>query len=214
MKNSSTPLLILAFTGCIAAVGWSLVPAASAQTATPTPSAWSTPSDRTARGFFQSSDGNKGTYVETYVFSNGTTTDTVVYTLNDSTETSTEMLTATTNTDGTKTIVFSDTGFGATVAFTSTTTYTASKGGSAVGTGTFTAVDGTTGVLAAVVARNRQTSITSTDFTSALGVISREVRLEEKGGGGDVVKTLEVDATGTLTTATITRLGGMRHPHP
>ena len=92
--------------------------------------------------------------------------------------------------------------------------YSASMHGSAVGTGAYTAADGTTGVLAAVTARNRLTSITSMDFTSAAGVVTRQVRLEEKGEGSDAVKMFVVDASGTLTATTSTRFGGMHHQHP
>ncbi len=209
------PLFTLALTGCLAA-SLSTAPTASAQTATPTPTvtATPTPTDRTANGQFHDSNGNQGTYVETFTVADDVATDTIVYTLSGSTGTRTETLTTTTNTDGTKTVVFSDLGFGATVAFTSTTTYTVGKGGSAVGSGTFTAADGTTGVLAAVVAHNGQTSITSTDFTSTAGVLTREVRLEEKANGSDTEKVLEVDGSGTLTTVTTTRFGGMHHQHP
>lgn len=110
--------------------------------------------------------------------------------------------------------MFNELGFGATAAFTSTTSFTSVKGGSAVGTGVFTATNGTSEVLATVVARNGQTSIISTDFTSTAGVLTRQVRLEEKGDGDDVVETFDVDATGTLTESIITLFGGMHHQHP
>ena len=178
--------------------------------ATPTP----TPTNHTVNGQFRSSDGSSGTFVETFTVADAVTTDTIVYALTDGTTTSTETLTTTANADGTKTVVYSDLAFGASTAFTSTTTYTAAQGGSAVGTGTFTAADGTTGVLAAVSARNGHNSIVSTDFTSVTGVLTREVRLEEMANPGDVVKLLEVDAAGVLTTTTVTRFGGMHHQHP
>lgn len=205
MKIHSTPFLALAFTGCLLTAGLSSASPASAAT--------STSKDRTISGTFTSSDGNKGTYVETYTVVGAVATDTIVYTSTTLSETSTETLTTTTNTDGTKTVVFSKLGFGATVAFTSTITYITSTGGNAVGTGTFVAVDGTVGTVTAVLAKNGQTSITSIDFTSALGVLTREVRLEENSNGCDTDKILDVDASGVLTVTTIARLGGMHHHH-
>ena len=89
--------------------------------------------------------------------------------------------TTTTNPDGTTTVVFSDLDFGATVAFTSTTTYSAPVNGSAIGTGTFTAVDGTTGNLTSVTTRTGQADANSINFTSAAGALTRQLRLEERG---------------------------------
>ncbi len=205
MKIHSTPLLTLAFAGCLVATGLS--------STTPTSTATSPSKDRTVSGTFTFSDGNKGTYVETYTVVGVVATDTTVYTSTTLSETSTETLTTTTNTDGTKIVVFSDLGFGATVAFTSTITYAASTDGNAVGTGTFVSVDGTVGTLTAVLAKDGQTSITSINFTSALGVLTREVRLEDNGNGCDTDKILDVDAAGVLTVTTIARLGGMHHHH-
>ncbi len=206
MKIHSTPFLALAFASCLVAAGVSSAPSASAASST-------TSKDRTVTGTFTSSDGNKGTYVETYTIVGTVATDTIVYTSTTLSETSTETLTTTTNTDGTKVVVFSDLGFGATVAFTSTITYGIGTSGNAVGTGTFVAVDGTTGTLTAILAKNGQTSITSIAFTSALGVLTREVRLEENGNGCDTDTILDVDAAGVLTVTTIARLGGMHHHH-
>ena len=219
MKIPIKPILPFTFAGCLATASLFAVTGSHAQTATPTatasPSGTPTPTDHTAKGQFRDSSGNSGTFVETFTVADDVTTDTVVYTLSsDSTQTSTETLTTTTNTDGTKTVVYSDLGFGATAAFTSTTTYAASTKGVAAGTGTFTAADGTTGTLIALSIHNGPTSITNTDFTSAAGAVTREVRLEEKGGGGDSVKTVDVDAAGTVTVTTVTRFGGMHHQHP
>lgn len=205
MKIHRVPFLALALAGCLAAVGWSAVPDASAET--------TTTADHTASGKYKSSTGDEGTYVETYTVVGTVATDTIVYTSTTLSETSTDTLTTTTNTDGTKTVVYADLGFGATVATTLTISFTASTSGSAVGSGTFVSADGTTGTLAAVAAKNGDTSIISIDFTSTLGALTREVRLEEKCNGGDVDKILDVDASGALTVTTITRFGGMHHHH-
>ena len=214
MKRLLFPILYFVSANCITAAESADTPGAQAQMATPVASATLAASDKLAHGQFRFSDGSNGTFVETYVVTDSIATDSIIYTLADSTESSTETMTTTTNSDGTKTVDYSDLGFGATVAFKSTITYIVSKGGSAVGTGIFSTPNGTTGVLAAVVARNGQTSITSTDFTSSAGALTRQVRLVEKGGGSDAVKTLDVDAAGTLTTTTLTRFGGMHHQHP
>lgn len=210
MKILPHVLIILAIGTCFA-IPPSIVATASDET--PTAAVTTSSQDRSVSGQFKSSDGDAGTFIETYTVADPVTTDTIIYTMTDSTTTRTETLTTTANSDGTKTVTVNELGFGDTTAFTSTTTFAASKGGSAVGTGIYTAADGTTGVLAVVIARNGQTSITSTDFTSATGILTREIRLEEK-GQGDTVKTLNVDASGALTVTTITRFGGMHHQHP
>ena len=206
MKSLFSPIRCFAYAGYIMAVASIVASRTYAQSASPTASASPASADRTAHGQFRSSDGTNGTYLETYLVSDNSSTDTIVYTLADSAESRTEIMATLTNSDGTRTVDYSELGFGATIAFKSTTTYIVSKGGSAVGTGIFTTPGGITGVLAAVVARNGQTSITSTDFTSSAGVLTRQVKLEEKGDDNDALKKLDVDATGTLTTTTLTRL--------
>ena len=214
MKIVIPPVRSIVFAGYLVAIGFGASPRAQGQSAQPAATVSPTPSDGTAHGQFRSSDGTSGTYVETYVVTDATATDSITYTLADSTESRTENLVTTTNSDGTKTVDYDELDFGTATPFKSTTAYTISKGGSAVGTGIFIAANGTTGVLAAVVARNGQISITSTDFTSSAGTLTRQVKLEEKGDGVDVVKTLDVDAAGTLTTTNLTRSGGMHHQHP
>ena len=174
----------------------------------------SAPQDHIASGNFQTGDGRKGTYSETFTVSGSVTTDTVVYTLTSSAETSTVTTTTTANTDGTQTVEFSNLGFGATTAFASTTNYTLDGSGDAVGTGTFTAADGTTGALTAVRVRAEHVSTTSFNFTSTAGALTRQVRLEARGGPGDLLKVADVDVLGTLTTTTILRSDDAHHPHP
>ena len=131
--------------------------------------------------------------------------------------------TTTVNTDGTQTVEFSDQAFGAATAFTSTTNYTLDSSGDAVGTGTFAAADGTNGTLtelkvrgerAGGAVRGEHVSTTSLNFTSTAGALTRQVRLEARGGPGDLLKVADVDVLGTLTTTTILRFDDAHHPHP
>ena len=197
-------------------LAWTLVPCLLAVHAAPLRAAprSSIPQDHTASGNFQTGDGSKGTYTETFTVSGAVTTDTVVYTLTSSAETSTVTTTTTVNTDGTQTVEFSDQAFGAATAFTSTTNYTLDSSGDAAGTGTFAAADGTTGTLTALKVRGEHVSTTSLNFTSTAGALTRQVRLEARGGPGDLLKVADVDVLGTLTTTTILRFDDAHHPHP
>ena len=207
MKTLPSSLLILTLTGCLATIHWS-----SAATSTTTPT--TTTPGHTSSGDFQTSAGIKGSYEETFAIADSVVTDTVVYTSADGTETSTVATTTTTNTDDTTTVVFSDLDFGATVAFTSTTTYSAPVDNSTIGTGTYAAADGTTGTLTAIITRTGQANVTSINFTSAAGALTRQVRLEERGGPGDTLKVVDVDVLGTLTSTTLSRFDDMHHQHP
>ena len=205
MKRLSSSLLAWTLAPCLFAVNAAPLRAAPRSLAA---------QDHTASGNFQTGDGSKGTYTETFTVSGAVTTDTVVYTLTSSAETSTVTTTTTANTDGTQTVEFSDLAFGATTAFTSTTNYTPDSSGDAVGTGTFTAADGTTGTLTAVKVRAEHVNTTSFNFTNTAGALTRQVRLEERGGPGDLLKVADVDVLGTLTTTTIMRFDDARHPRP
>ena len=206
MKILPSSLLILTLAACFATTHQSATAGSSS-------SSPSTTQDHTTSGSFQTSAGIKGSYEETFTVAGLVVTDTVVYTSADGTETSTVTTTTTTNPDGTTTVVFSDLDFGATVAFTSTTTYSAPVNGSAIGTGTFTAVDGTTGNLTSVTTRTGQADANSINFTSAAGALTRQLRLEERGGPGDTLKVVDVDVLGTLTSTTMSRFDGMHRPH-
>ena len=205
MKTLPSSLLILTLAGCFAATHRSAAASSSATS--------STTQDHPTSGRFQTSAGLKGSYEETFTVADSVATDTVVYTSADGTETSTVTTTTTANTDGTTTVAFSDLDFGATVAFTSTTTYSAPVDGSAIGTGTFTAVDGTTGTLVSVTTRTGQANVNSISFTSAAGALTRQVRLEEHGGPGDTLKVADVDVLGTLTSTTMLRFDGRHRPY-
>ena len=205
MKTPPSSLLILTLAGCFAATH----PCA----AVPSSSSASTTQDHTTSGSFQTSAGIKGTHEETFTVADSVATDTVVYTSADGTEASTVTTTTKTNTDGTSTVVFSDLDFGATVTFISTTTYSAPVDGSAIGTGTFTAVDGTTGTLTSITTRTGQANVNSINFTSTAGALTRQVRLEERGGPADTLKVADVDVLGTLTSTAMSRFEGMHRPH-
>ncbi len=177
----------------------------------------------TASGTFRTSDGSKGNYTVTYSFSGATTTTTSVYTLLSSTQTSTDTTVTTNNLDGSRIVTFSHLGFGATVPFSSTTTYpttiqttaatvTSPKGTSgAVGTGTYTAADGTSGTLVSLLTHGNQEVITSTEYTSAVGVRTRELRIENNGGTNQVIRTLTVDSANALTATALTLFPGRHH---
>ena len=183
----------------------------------------STSQDRTASGSFRLSDGTVGTYVDTLTVADNVSTDKVVYTATSASGTSTVTTVTTLNTDGSRLVVYTDLGFGATVPFTSTTTFaacvtaSASTGGhgnmtaGSIGTGTYTAADGTAGTLVSLLTRDGQDTILSTDYTSAAGVLTRELRLTSQGPGSLTIRTLSATAANVLTVTTLSRFSDDHH---
>ena len=200
-------LLAAALTGCLAAGNLVAVSSAVAQTTTAT-----TTRDRTTTGNYRSTDGTAGTYIETFSLAGKVSTDKIVYTPTGSTETITDLMVVTVNADGTKTSVTTQFALGATTPSTFTVAVSAQVHGAAAGTGTFTLADGTAGTLTALVYKAGPANLTSLDLASAAG-LTRVLRSEERGNGGDSDTLVTVTPAGTLTSVTLIRFGGMHHHH-
>ena len=168
----------------------------------------STSADYTISGQFTET-GYSGTYVETHTVVTDVTTDTLVLTATTA-AVSTITTTTTTNTDGSKIVVFSDLGFGASVASTFTVDLAAPVSGSAVGTGTFILSGGTTGTLKALRFTVGGEEVTSLVLTSLTGVVSEDV-LISGGAGCAADEILSVSAANALTVTSLKLSAGSHH---
>jgi hypothetical protein len=161
---------------------------------------------KTIKGHFHSSDGNRGTYIETVDTNGDVVTDTVVYTRQSDKETSTDIsiVTGKDTGTGTYTVAFSHTDYGTTAAFTSMKTVVYVKGEGHVGNGTYTNADGVAGTFRTLEYYVKDIKIESSAYVPSTGTGTNELRVEEDALGFKTVRTLTVAPDDKITSVDAT----------
>jgi hypothetical protein len=158
---------------------------------------------KTRKGAFKSTDGNRGTFIETVVTNGDTKTDTFVYTRGSDKETSTDITTTTDVSATSHTVSYSHTDYGSTTPFVSKKTVDEVKGGN-FGTGTYTNADGVSGTFRTLETSAGSVSVVSAAYIPSTGAGTNDLRVEEDTLGFKVVRTLSVDPAGTTSSITNT----------
>ncbi len=158
-------------------------------------------------GNFKGTDGVSGTFRQTAVpYSDKSSIITVIFTRSTDQATRTETTTALTNDDGTVTESFTVTDYGATASFTSSRNITQEGRGQSVGQGTYRAADGTTGTVTTLETQSALgVDVLSTVYNSPTAGVSHEQRTQTNLAGKTTVKTLTIDANGSVTSVVQTR---------
>lgn len=153
-------------------------------------------------GDFKFTDGNpadsrRGTFVTatTRTAGNNRVTEQTVYTVGGSGETSVEITIALANADGSTTVEFTRTPFGSVATFHSIRNVVKVKGGHA-GTGTFTAVDGSTGTFTTLETETDGVKVVSAVYDHGAKGETQELRQTERSPGLLTTKLFVTDASG------------------
>ena len=200
---------LLPFTFAIMAIALSLAPTTgSAQTDLPPVKHPGNGIVLGISGNFKSTDGVSGNFQQTEIpYSVKSSITTVILTRSTDQATRTETTTDLTNADGTRTESLTVTDYGATTSFTSSRTITSEGRGQSVGQGTYLAADGTTGTLTTLETQpSPGVDVLSTVYNSPGAGISHEQRTQTTLAGKTVIKTLNIDPSGNVTSVVQTRI--------